>query len=420
MKRLSSFLIAALLLLQGCTHENFGTEAETQSTRTESETIALYDALANLEKAMNCVQAVKSNSSRIYSTDDIIVVGKHTFTHTKSFENEIIPDTLMYVVNFENENGFAVMSANKRLGEDVYCITEAGSLSADDFTEAFSKIFNEHEDNIEGKYSEAGPIIVPSIVLSSMISDLIYGKQEKSPATKASRGNVYGPYIQTKRSQQKNDRGELVWNKYTPNHYPAGCVAIATSQIMLYNRLPANPFFDGKQCNWDDMNKVCNGKDYGTSAFYGTLDQQDQVAHFVYEIGKRHNCYIRYDEDGSGGWADGAKRTLKNYGYSDVKKFLGFGKTNQKKADAQLKRGLPVYLDGSRGTSGHAWIIDGLMDDAYYHINWGWLGASDGYYKKGVFSTTDRHSVENGIDTGTSISESRNYTWNYRLITYSK
>ena len=108
------------MLLQGCTHENFGTEAETQSTRTESETIALYDALANLEKAMNCVQAVKSNSSRIYSTDDIIVVGKHTFTHTKSFENEIIPDTLMYVVNFENENGFAVMSANKLLGEDVY------------------------------------------------------------------------------------------------------------------------------------------------------------------------------------------------------------------------------------------------------------------------------------------------------------
>lgn len=59
------------------------------------------------------------------------------------------------------------------------------------------------------------------------------------------------------------------------------------------------------------------------------------------------------------------------------------------------------------------------MDDAYYHINWGWLGKSDGYYKKGVFSTTDRHSFDKYVDSGDTISNSYNFTWNYRLITYS-
>ena len=52
------------------------------------------------------------------------------------------------------------------------------------------------------------------------------------------------------------------------------------------------------------------------------------------------------------------------------------------------------------------------------HINWGWKGKSDGYFKKGTFSTTDRYSVDDLIDTETEQVSAQNYTWDYRLVTY--
>lgn len=52
-----------------------------------------------------------------------------------------------------------------------------------------------------------------------------------------------------------------------------------------------------------------------------------------------------------------------------------------------------------------------------FHCNWGWQGASDGYYSQGIFNTEDRIE-EDETDTATS-EYSHNYTWCYRPITYS-
>lgn len=348
-------LVCGIIVVLSCTKENSKCTVyqKQQHCSMETETITLCEAVEALNNAMRNTTNTKSDLNRSYSMEDVIVVGRNSLSLDTKSTSYVIPDTLIYLVNFDDELGFAIMAGNRRLGEDVYCITESGSLSLDDCVEAFAFI-SEHsysDCNItdEETVLELGPKIVPSIILSSMMLDLMNGKNEDVPKTKVFI-NSYGPYIHTKWSQESG-----IWNKYTPNHYPAGCVAIATAQIMQYNRKPANPVFDGKQCNWNDMDYVCNYMyTYCVDDFYGTSEQQDQVGHFVYEIGKKHNCYIRYGEDGSGGWADGAKRTLKNYGYSNVKKILGFGKTNQKKADAQLKSGLPVYLDGSGNGSGHA------------------------------------------------------------------
>ena len=51
----------------------------------------------------------------------------------------------------------------------------------------------------------------------------------------------------------------------------------------------------------------------------------------------------------------------------------------------QHQKGHPVMYAGSpaSGMSGHAFVIDGykVIDGVYYyHINWGWSGAYNGYY----------------------------------------
>lgn len=47
----------------------------------------------------------------------------------------------------------------------------------------------------------------------------------------------------------------------------------------------------------------------------------------------------------------------------------------------QLQIGRPVYYSGSSTVSGHAFVIDGYRPAGMYHVNWGWGGMSDGYFR---------------------------------------
>ena len=47
----------------------------------------------------------------------------------------------------------------------------------------------------------------------------------------------------------------------------------------------------------------------------------------------------------------------------------------------ELCSGRPVLYDGWTVSSGHAFICDGCDDEGNYHINWGWGGSQNGYFK---------------------------------------
>lgn len=214
------------------------------------------------------------------------------------------------------------------------------------------------------------------------------------------------------------------FNKCTPyengRQCPAGCVAIACAQIMQYCKKTADPVFNGVSCSWNTMETVCNSNDiYSNNA---TTEAKEQVASFLIHIGKKSLCYIRYHADGSGGYADGVVRTLKHYGYSSVRKTTGFGSKNQSKASEMLRKGLPVYLNGSdyHNGGGHAWVIDGEWN-GHFHCNWGWNGKWDGYYAKHNYFPISSRAYLDNTDPGTTSDDRKNdnYDWNFRLITYS-
>ena len=51
----------------------------------------------------------------------------------------------------------------------------------------------------------------------------------------------------------------------------------------------------------------------------------------------------------------------------------------------ELKNNQPVYYSASTQTrSGHAFVCDGYKEGDFFHINWGWGGMSDGYYRLSV------------------------------------
>ena len=75
-------------------------------------------------------------------------------------------------------------------------------------------------------------------------------------------------------------------------------------------------------------------------------------------------------------------------------------------------------VTGADGIKGHAWVIDGIFNH-YYHINWGWRGQSDGYYKIGIFDTEERALISEEYDSGEIRPEPRNYNWILKVLTYS-
>lgn len=52
----------------------------------------------------------------------------------------------------------------------------------------------------------------------------------------------------------------------------------------------------------------------------------------------------------------------------------------------ELRLNRPIYYSGSNGSMGHAYVVDGYKTAGLYHINWGWGGMSDGYYRLNVLN----------------------------------
>ncbi len=180
-----------------------------------------------------------------------------------------------------------------------------------------------------------------------------------------------------------------------------GCVATAMAQIMRYYSFPnvghgivtytgsngaASLNLADYDFNWD---LILN--DYTKSY---TDAQGEAVAKLMLACGASIN--MNYSADGSGSHLDKALKAFKDYfGYS--KDIEYYDSTNDYDPEGLIEydwvytirenhqKGYPVMYAGSpaAGKSGHAFILDGykVIDGVYYyHVNWGWSGAFNGYY----------------------------------------
>ena len=121
------FLVAIALMLLACskTAENSpSAEGGRLSTR-----ISLMEALGHMNGLVDQLNGAdtKSNYSKSFSVDNIFSVC-HIPTITKSGETEDAADTMMYVVNFDNDEGYAVLAADRRMSRKRFlCCWTASS-----------------------------------------------------------------------------------------------------------------------------------------------------------------------------------------------------------------------------------------------------------------------------------------------------
>ena len=418
MKKSKIFLyLLSFALLSGCSKYE-SVEHVNVINNVSSSVIPLAEALDNLEEV----------SYSIYGKTKSVIkdVKVTSFGGIKTKSGQSLPDTTLYIVNYGENDGFAVLSAQRKMSTSVFCITENGKISVADLNEAYDKISRNSivESSDTDEFESPGEEFVPMLIVSSAINQMYYDSDDsiQEPTTKSGyyyTHQKYGPFLETKWGQRKP------FNTFRSDNAPTGCVATATAQILQFIKR-GNP--DNMNFSWEKLATVRNVK---TPDYYGSSAAQKEASRFLEYIGLKQNCRIKYSANSSSGNSYGAKRTLKNFGYPTVKRYVGFNNNDQIRVRNSLSIGLPVYVDGNSGKNGHAWVIDGMWvrskyqdskfvkTESMYHVNWGWYGISDGYYEYGVFSKNSRVCIENGVDSGDIATDDFNYTWDFHTVIYS-
>ncbi len=201
---------------------------------------------------------------------------------------------------------------------------------------------------------------------------------------------------------------ETQWNQSAPynNNCPmdgkersvTGCVATAMAQIMFYHKWPQNMLakpiaayttktkqiqceaLESTSFEWEVMLHSYQGNPYKES--------EEAVAKLMRYVGQ--SLKMDYSAEASSTNSGNCVSALSNYfGYSKGMKLVqrsdyAYEEWNNLIYN-ELKNNRPVYYSASTQTrSGHAFVCDGYKEGDFFHINWGWGGMSDGYYRLSV------------------------------------
>lgn len=213
-------------------------------------------------------------------------------------------------------------------------------------------------------------------------------------------------------------------NGRTPN---TGCVATAVAQIMRYHEWP--DIGEGAiqwTCNRDyaSHDHIFN---FGDAPFdwgnmldryneTATKTQENAVAQLMYASGAAAEMQYGYGASGSfiylaaSGMIDYLKYD-RGMEYLESKWFQAIDEWDEI-CYSELSEGRPILYGGENDKmhTRHAFVLDGYSEEGLYHINWGWGGENNGYFKLADFSYPGgnyrlNHAMVRGIKPISSASE---------------
>ncbi len=312
-----------------------------------------------------------------------------TSLELKTIQTEVIAsDTLLYVFEETDNNGFVIVSADFRAEPILGYSTKQGIESRQGLPPALIDLINAYKVYIRD--------IKKQTLLKSSSKNSKWEEVMNPVKLRASQAVIRGPLITTGWNQWK------YYNDFCPNaiggslngyngKVPTGCVATAMAQIMRY---------------WSYPKYGVDSHTY-THATYGTLSADftgeykwaempnaappvfgNEVAKVIYHCGVSVN--MDYGWDGSGAYTRNAAESFKKYfKYASSTSYYRKDYTNGGIGDAQwiqmikneLDNNRPVLYGGqSASGGGHAFICDGYDSDDRFNFNFGWGNSGDGFF----------------------------------------
>ena len=251
-----------------------------------------------------------------------------------------------------------------------------------------------------------------SLIKEIAYNDL-YVTAQDSTARDAHEANVlYGPYVHTMWGQVncRDIDGKLinVNNIYTPNHYAPGCVAVSQATIMHHYTWP--PKGVGSMTYTDN-----SGSSTGTySANFGdteykwaetleryrskssTIEEREAAGEITYHCSV--SLKMDFESNGSTSNVNRIPSALAQHFRFTALYRSRSSSTFFSLIDSNMVYKKPVVLAVENNSGGgHSVVCDGLkIEDGvyFYHLNMGWWGASNGWYKiRGSFNAGGYTSI---------------------------
>lgn len=394
MKKIFIFLFVAFTgaILTGCSQEDLEINEPTTENKDQGHYVSLDQALIRLMPFYNeAAGTTRSSVLPLVTNLERLPVRNQT----RSSE-EVAP---YYIVNFADNAGFAVLSADDRL-LPVYAFSTSGHIALEDtvsnptLSYFFNSLLQQEADNINAGGTlpnpwgpfEPGPGGIPPGDPVKPYEQFLVLVRPLLPGT-VSTWNQEEPY-----------------NKYIPNSLYVGCAAISLGQICAFHGIPKSfPFTEKDSITKKDVTKML--KPYWPNLRDATPSNTleiDTIAKFLFYLGSEDVLNLRYQE---------GITTLDSTEYSkfseNVKK-LGYTKCTERDYNVQTAKEilttnrLPFivtsyfgnYISAGDdeefvvvGNSGHMFVIDGIASyssptiNCYYvHCVWGMSDTGDGYF----------------------------------------
>ncbi len=243
-----------------------------------------------------------------------------------------------------------------------------------------------------------------SIALS-LVEDAVRITKQETEQGNVQRGSknvniLYGPYVHTMWGQVNcyDANGNLinVTNYFTPNHYAPGCVAISQATIMHHYLWPPKgvgsytdndnsgssrgsytAHFGETDYQWDLMLERYRSK-------FSTPEQREAAGELAYHAAIA--LRMDFESDGSTSNVNRIPGALANYFRFTALYRSTTSSTFWSLLDSNMVYKKPVVLSVTNSSGGgHSVVCDGLKIDEdgnyFYHLNMGWWGTSNGWYK---------------------------------------
>ena len=355
-------------------------------------------------------------------------------------------DTLMYVFNFNDNQGFAVVSAEEST-EGLIAITESGSYNPSDTTDSG---FN--------RFMAAAKLYI-----------LANKDKKKNNLTRAQVGQLervdtigiysISPRITVKWGQTGHE-GEFCSNGVS------GCMHTAAAMIMSYFEYPTgisltyeDAPYTYRALNWSGIKSFVGKYEYIPTHDYDLCMNEDHksIGYLCRELAHKTGDNFNYNPLGTSANMLDLRNALISYGYSvgDITYYQNL--VNTTTVENHLSDGKLILMAGvSSLGGGHAWVIDGfyrytihyrryeytpnnelpdfplltLIEEQYNqyrynHINWGGNGYNNGFFSDGVFSFYgNAYSYDSSNYIGTTNNNNliteNNFSVNVNFITIYK
>jgi len=388
-------LILALFFFS-CEKESFNTNSESKKNNRQVSSVQakVFSTIVanNLFSTEDGAKLKSARANEDRATDDI----QYIISENK--------DTLMYSVNFGNDNGYILLSGDKG-SFPIIAFVDSGSINlntidlnspmaswlAEKKTQ-ISQSIKEPIDTTNTNYQLWNSIDNDSCEIGIEFVKTIPQSNLKSAGTRRNSTNKATVYPFTG-SQYK-------WGQGTGYNFNApitgalvGCPAVAVGLLCVHHWYP-NQF----------------GYMYMPSSLPSNYNQQNAISLMFREIGNQIPNYS-WGINGSGAAPNDILTGIKRLGYADA----AYMNYNFETAYTNLSRGNPVLLGAFQNQyyqGGHIWFCDGYYEMSwkvtkttkflgikvktetwyeyadYIYMNWGWNGTADGWYECNNWTAT--------------------------------